>query len=214
MQAVCTYASTHTFLYLVAWLRTYRRAHGKKRLQTHYTMSKDRSRRRRSTRQKDGRVSDPQSSYTRRPQLALLYFLSVLSERAEVIYLLAATILYRAAAHAAATAVCWLLLLLLLLLLLAVLLGWVPQTARSTNQKGTNAQGIRHRHITSPAPHHGIARPNAYSRRRGPCRHAPSCTKVKRCCAAMSYKPARFLALFSQRLHSICPVYLTNHRGD
>lgn len=55
--------------------------------------------------------------------------------------LLATGILYRAAAE---------------------LLRWVPQTTRPTNKKGGNAQGIRYRrHLTSPVPRHGIARPNA-----------------------------------------------------
>ena len=117
----------------------------KMRLQTHYTMSRDRGRRRRSTRQKDGRVSDPQRSCTRRPQLALLFLLSVSSERAEVVYLLAATILYRAAACCCC---CY--------------CDGSRKRQGPRTKKAQNAQGIRHRHISSPPPHHGIARPNAY----------------------------------------------------
>ena len=105
VQAVRTYASTRIYTgYRGTWCRymvMIEELTAKLRLQTHYAMSRDRDRRRRSTKQKDGRVSDPLRRCTRQPQIAVSYF-SCLSRRSGpspcFIYLLAATILYRAAA--------------------------------------------------------------------------------------------------------------------
>ena len=141
------------------------------RLQTHYsthTMSTDRCSRR-STRQKDGGVSDTQSSYTRQPQLALLLFLSVSRRSGPRSSIRWQPELCTELQHAAAAI---------------------------ANKKGTHAQGNPppSHHQSSPPPCHSSV--ERLSRRRGPRRHAPSCTKVERCCAAMRHKPGCFLALF------------------
>ena len=106
-----------------------------------------------------------------------IIFMSVSSERAEVIYLLVATTMYRAAACCCCCCCCF-----------------CDGSRKRQGQRTKRAQTRRESATaTSPALPPTIAQLGRTPiSRRGPCRHAPSCTKAKRCCAAMSHKPACF----------------------
>ena len=81
--------------------------------------------------------------------------------------------------------------------------------------KGTNAQGIRHRHMTSPPPQHGIARPNTYHADEGGVgthRLAHEGQAMLR--GNESQASVVSCSVFPAPTKRIRRVYLTSHRGD
>lgn len=94
-----------------------------------------------------------------------------------------------------------------------LLLLWVPQTARSTEKKDPNAQGIRHRHINSPVPHHDM------SSGRTPHHSISVSTRtvlhegqaMLRCNESQGNV---FVTPYSWRPYSTRRLCLTNHGGD